>query len=69
MMMAAADAVAAPTDAVGGDGFPLGKRYEYVDDDSGVRLELLVTKTGTSTLTWGGIPLAIKGSKPLPSSD
>jgi hypothetical protein len=52
-----------------GSGFLLGKRYGLVDEDAGVRLEVLVTKAGTSTLAWEGVPLLLKGSKPLPASD
>ncbi|MGB4136886.1 MAG: hypothetical protein WA971_09995 [Microbacterium sp.] len=52
-----------------GDGFPLGKRYEYADPEAGVRIELLVTAAGTSTLSWQGHPLTVKATRPLPSSD
>jgi hypothetical protein len=48
-----------------GDGPLLGKRY--ADEELG--LELLCTKSGTGALTVGGQPLALKGAKPLPSSD
>jgi hypothetical protein len=43
----------------------VGKRYT---DESG-DLEVLVTKSGPSTLTIGDTPLEIKGAKPLPASD
>jgi hypothetical protein len=43
----------------------VGKRYT---DESG-DLEVLVTKSGPSTLTLGDTPLEIKGAKPLPASD
>lgn len=66
MILERAEAV---TGEYAGEGFALGKRYELIDEAAGVRLELLVTKPGTSTLTFGGRPLAIKQSKPLPSSD
>lgn len=52
-----------------GDGFALGKRYELVDEANAIKIELLVTKTGTSTLSWGGSPLTTKRAKPLPASD
>jgi len=65
-------APSAPTERSGeakGAGFALGKRFEYVDESAGVRLELLVTSAGTSTLTWQGRELAIRATKPLPASD
>jgi hypothetical protein len=43
----------------------LGKRYAA--DEFGV--ELLCTKAGTGTLAVNGVPLPIKGAKPLPASD
>jgi hypothetical protein len=43
----------------------IGKRY--VHEPSG--LEVLCTKAGAGTLTADGEPLALKGAKPLPSSD
>jgi hypothetical protein len=43
----------------------LGKRYEQVD----LGLEVLCVKGGQGPLVANGEPLAIKGSKPLPSSD
>jgi hypothetical protein len=46
-------------------GTQLGKRY--ADEDSGI--EVLCTKAGNGTLTLDGVPLEIKGAKPLPSSD
>jgi len=47
------------------DGTQIGKRYV---DESG-ELELLCTKAGAGSLALGGAPLALKGAKPLPSSD
>jgi len=46
-------------------GTQLGKRY--TDESSGI--EVLCTKGGSGTLTLNGEPLALKGAKPLPSSD
>lgn len=48
-----------------GDTALLGKRYA----DDGLGLELLCTKGGEGALTLNGAPLALKGAKPLPSSD
>jgi hypothetical protein len=48
-----------------GDATLLGKRYE----DADLGLELLCTQGGAGTLTVGDTPLAVKGAKPLPSSD
>lgn len=50
------------TDLSGGT--VMGKRYV---DDSGA--EVLVTKSGTGTLSIGQFPLTIKEAKPLPASD
>ena len=50
-------------DAKGGS--ILGKRYVNETGD----LELLCTKPGEGSLAAGGTPLAVKGAKPLPSSD
>jgi hypothetical protein len=58
----AAGAAPAP-DAAGGT--QIGKRYVNAAGD----LELLCTKPGAGTLAQGGAALAIKGAKPLPSSD
>jgi hypothetical protein len=58
----APDAAPAP-DLAGGT--QIGKRYVNAAGD----LELLCTKPGQGTLTLGGEALAIKGAKPLPSSD
>lgn len=67
-----ADMVPVGTDAVGGTldsslaaGTQLGKRY--TDQSSG--LEVLCTKAGKGTLTFGGAQLELKAAKPLPSSD
>ena len=46
-------------------GTQLGKRYVSEAGD----LELLCTKPGQGSLACEGKPLAIKGAKPLPSSD
>jgi len=46
-------------------GTQLGKRYVNEAGD----LELLCTKPGKGSLACDGKPLAIKGTKPLPSSD
>jgi hypothetical protein len=43
----------------------LGKRYVNAAGD----LELLCTKPGQGSLACDGQPLAMKGAKPLPSSD
>ena len=55
----------ATLDASLGDGPLLGKRY--ADDELG--LELLCNRAGEGALTVGGEVLAVKGAKPLPSSD
>jgi hypothetical protein len=46
-------------------GSQIGKRYVNEAGD----LELLCTKPGEGSLAADGKPLAIKGAKPLPSSD
>jgi hypothetical protein len=48
-----------------GDGPLVGKRY--ADEELG--LELLCTRAGKGALTCDGRVLAVKGAKPLPSSD
>lgn len=48
-----------------GEGSILGKRY--TDDETG--LEVLCTRSGSGSLSVGDVPLAVKGAKPLPSSD
>lgn len=53
----------ASEDAKGGT--QIGKRYVNEAGD----LEILCTRPGEGTLAVGGVPLAIKGAKPLPSSD
>jgi hypothetical protein len=55
----------AALDAALSDGVLLGKRY--AEEDLG--LELLCSKGGEGTLTCNGEAVAIKGAKPLPSSD
>ena len=47
------------------DGTQIGKRYVNEAGD----LELLCTKPGEGSLAIDGTALAIKGAKPLPSSD
>jgi hypothetical protein len=46
------------------DGNVMGKRYV---DDSGA--EVLVTRSGSGTLSIGDTPLRLKEAKPLPASD
>jgi hypothetical protein len=58
-----AGAGAIAEDARGGT--QIGKRYVNEAGD----LELLCTKPGEGTLAIGGVPLAIKGARPLPASD
>ena len=55
----------AALDASQGEGPQLGKRY--ADEELG--LELLCTRAGAGALTANGAVLALKGAKPLPSSD
>ena len=55
---------AAPTPSAAG-GTQIGKRYVSAAGD----LELLCTKPGAGSLSLGSDALAIKGAKPLPSSD
>ena len=47
------------------EGTLVGKRY-VTDDES---IELLCTKPGAGSLSVGDVALAVKGAKPLPSSD
>ena len=47
------------------EGTQIGKRYVNEAGD----LEVLCTKPGEGSLASGGAALAIKGAKPLPSSD
>ena len=47
------------------EGTQIGKRY--ADEATGI--ELLCTKAGKGSLSLGTAPLALKGAKPLPSSD
>jgi len=58
-------AAGAALDTTAAKGTLLGKRYT---DDSG-KLELLCVKPGEGSLAADGIPMAVKGAKPLPSSD
>jgi len=46
-------------------GTQIGKRYVNAAGD----LEILCTKPGEGSLAVGGVPLTLKGAKPLPSSD
>jgi hypothetical protein len=48
-----------------GGGTQIGKRYVNAAGD----LELLCTRAGAGSLAADGAPLAVKGAKPLPSSD
>ena len=52
-------------DKAAAQGTLLGKRYTNEAGD----LELLCVKPGTGSLAAGGVALAVKGAKPLPSSD
>ena len=65
LLEAGAEAESATLDPTLGEGPLLGKRY--ADEELG--LELLCTKAGKGALTVDGRPLAVKGAKPLPSSD
>ena len=64
-MVPSADVPPGTGDADGTEGPALGKRY--ADEESG--LELLCTKAGAGQLALDGSVLAVKGAKPLPSSD
>jgi hypothetical protein len=55
----------ATPDPAAAQGTQIGKRYVNEAGD----LELLCTKPGAGSLTVDGMPLALKGAKPLPSSD
>lgn len=48
-------------------GSQLGKRYGITEP--GMRIEVLVTKSGAGTLAVGDRPLPVLTPKPLPSSD
>jgi hypothetical protein len=51
---------------VGADGgTQIGKRY--TSEDGGV--EVLCTRSGRGGLSMEGVPLVVKGAKPLPASD
>jgi hypothetical protein len=64
--MEPADAPRQSEPAAGGEVVTqVGKRYT---DEAG-DVEVLVTKSGQSTLSIGDTPLEIKGAKPLPASD
>ena len=47
------------------EGTLVGKRYVTEDE----AIELLCTKPGAGSLSLGDAALAVKGAKPLPSSD
>lgn len=47
------------------EGTLVGKRYT----DESETLEVLITKAGAGSLSIGDTALAVKGAKPLPSSD
>ena len=65
-MLVDADPSATQADvAAVGEGPALGKRY--ANDELG--LEVLCAKAGSGALELNGVPLAMKGAKPLPSSD
>ncbi|MCE4267540.1 hypothetical protein FEZ60_24705 [Rhodococcus sp. MS16] len=49
-------------------GFLIGKRYE-LGNDSGTRLEVMVTRAGGGPLIYGGQPLTTSQAKTLPASD
>jgi len=61
---AAPPAGGAPAEGAAG-GTQIGKRYTNEAGD----LELLCTKAGAGSLAVDGALLAVKGAKPLPSSD
>ncbi|MFE9924547.1 hypothetical protein ACFYQA_24085 [Streptomyces sp. NPDC005774] len=46
-------------------GSQLGKRYA----EEGFGVEVLCTKAGEGSLAVNGVPLSLKGPKPLPASD
>jgi hypothetical protein len=52
-------------DPAAAGGTKIGKRYT----DAAGELELLCTRAGDGALALAGMPLVIKGAKPLPSSD
>jgi hypothetical protein len=58
-----------PSDRAPAPGFdagaPIGKRFEEPE----LGLEVLVSKGGAGSLSVDGTLLAVKGAKPLPSSD
>ena len=64
-----ADGDPAPADATidpaFAEGSLLGKRY----GDEELGLELLCAKPGAGSLACNGVPLPLKGAKPLPASD
>jgi hypothetical protein len=59
------DAAAAEVADGFGDGTQVGKRYA----DDAIGIEVMCTKAGPGSLSIGADALAIKGAKPLPSSD
>jgi len=63
--MTAARGPAGDLDAAFAEGTAMGKRYQNEDGS----VELLCIKPGKGTLAIDGIPLTIKATKALPSSD
>jgi hypothetical protein len=55
----------AAVDPAHAEGILIGKRYTNEAGD----IELLCTKAGEGSLSVDGVPLTIKGAKPLPASD
>jgi hypothetical protein len=65
MLDLSAERTAGTPDPAFASGTQLGKRYV---NEAGT-LEVLCTKPGAGSLSAGGVALAMKGAKPLPSSD
>jgi hypothetical protein len=67
LMLAEAEEIVAGLvlDSLAASGTLLGKRYSNESGD----LELLCVKPGEGSLSADGAALAVKGAKPLPSSD
>jgi hypothetical protein len=59
------DGSGAAIDPAHSDGILIGKRYTTEAGD----IELLATKAGQGSLSVDGVPMTIKGAKPLPASD
>jgi hypothetical protein len=64
------DIQATPADGLtaeaGSGGTQVGKRYTSPQEE---KLEILVTKPGSSALAADGVELVLKDAKPLPASD